>query len=94
MAVHDHDRRTARDYVHGARARYDRMTTGTKWTAMLIGLALLAFVAYMMFAADPNPTFDAIRQTPPTPQTTTAPSTTTTAPTTQPAPAGPTTQPQ
>lgn len=98
MATHDHDRLTPRDYMQNARTRYTQTDSGTKWVGFTIGFALIAFIMYMLFsAANPTTTGEAIRQTPPTPQTTTAPRTTTVpseAPTTQPAPAAPTTQPK
>jgi hypothetical protein len=72
MAVHD-DRRTPRDYIRNARSRYDASATGTSWAAVLIGLAILAFIAYMLFAgAGPDTTGDATRQAPNN-TTTTAP---------------------
>ena len=90
MALHDQERRTAQDYMHDARTRYDDTNSGTRWTGILVGLALVAFIVYMLVAATGGPptTGDAVRQTPPTPQTTTAPRTT------APAPTAPTTQPQ
>jgi hypothetical protein len=85
MAIHD-DQRTSRDYIRNARTRYDETPTGTGWAGALIGLAILAFIAYMLFAAaTPDSTGDAVRQTPN--------NTTTTAPTTAPSTA-PTTQPK
>jgi succinate dehydrogenase hydrophobic anchor subunit len=90
MAVHDNERRTARDYMHNARTRYDDTSSGSRWIGIVVGLALLAFIVYMLYAAatGPDTTGDAVRQTPQNPTTTTAPRTTT------PAPTGPTTQPQ
>jgi hypothetical protein len=79
MAIHDPDHRSARDYMHDARSRYDDASTGTKWAGIIVGLALLAFVIYMLFAtAGPDTAGDSAQQMP---TTTTAP---TTAPTTQP----------
>jgi hypothetical protein len=90
MAINDNSRRTPRDYMHGARTRYDDASTGTRWTGILVGLGFLAFIAYLLFAAtnDPSTTGDAVRQTPQNPTTTTAPRTT------SPAPTAPTTQPK
>lgn len=71
MAVHD-DRRTPGDYIRNARSRYDASATGTGWAAVLIGLAILAFIAYIFFAAAaPDTTGDATRQTPNSTPTTT-----------------------
>jgi len=54
MAVDD--RRTPRDYIRNARSRYDT-AGGSTWTAILIGLAVLAIVVYMIFSvAAPNRT--------------------------------------
>jgi hypothetical protein len=91
MAVHDNDRRTARDYMHNARTRYDDTSSGTRWFGILAGLAIVAFILYMLFAAaNPRDTGEAVRQTPQNPTTTTVPqttsppsNTTTTAPTTK-----------
>jgi hypothetical protein len=91
VAIHDEDRRAGRDYMHDARTRYDDTSSGTRWTGVIVGLALVAFILYMLFAAanGPSTTGEAIRQTPQNPTTTTTPRTTTT-----PAPTAPTTQPQ
>ena len=87
MAIHDEERRPG--YMDDARRRYDEAGSGSAWTGILVGLALVVFIAYMLFAAaGPRIVDDGVRQTPPTPQTTTAPRTTT------PAPTAPTTQPQ
>jgi hypothetical protein len=88
MAVHD-DRRSPGDYIRNARTRYEESRTGTGWAAVLAGLAVLAVIAYMLFAgATTDRTGEAVRQTPNTGPTNiqrTAPSTTpSTAPTTQP----------
>ena len=85
MAVHDQDRRTTRDYMRDARTRYSA-NPGTSWVGILVGLALIAFIAYMLFAAayGPNTTADAVRQPPLNPTTTTVPRVTPTGPTTQP----------
>ena len=91
MAVHDHDRRTPRDYNHNARSRYDDAGSGAKWIGVLLGLAVLAFLGYMLFATpNTDTTLDGTPQTPQNPTTTTAPqttsppsNTTTTAPTTK-----------
>jgi hypothetical protein len=86
MAVHDNERRTASDYMHGARTRYDDASTGSRWAGILVGLALIAFIVYLVFSAayGPSNTGDAVRQTPQNPTTTTAPRSTPTGPTTQP----------
>jgi hypothetical protein len=85
MAVHDQPRRTPRDYMHGARTRYNGTTPAARWTAVIVALALLAFIAYLLFAAaNPSVTGDAVRVTPPP----------ATAPGAETAPAAPTTQPQ
>lgn len=78
MAVHDHERRTPRDYIHNARFRYDDAGWGMKWVGLFIGLAVLALIGYMLFAT-PN-TDTMLDSTPQTPQTTTAPTTQPTAP--------------
>jgi hypothetical protein len=82
MAVHDNDRRTARDYMRDARTRYDGANSATRWGGALLALVLLAFIIYMFVTASgPNPNstvFDG-RTTPSAP--TTGPAT---APTTQP----------
>jgi heme/copper-type cytochrome/quinol oxidase subunit 1 len=92
MAMHDQERRPARDYMRDARTRYTQTSTASKWVAMVVGLALILFIASMIYSAmNPSPTVEAIRETPATPQTTTIPSE---APSTQPAPSAPTTQPQ
>lgn len=78
MAIHDQERRPARDYVRDARRRIEETSTGAKWTKILVGLALITFIVYMIFAAmNPSPTGEAIRQTPQSPQSTTTPRTTT-----------------
>ena len=83
MAIHDHDRRTPRDYMHDARSRYSDANTGTKSIGLLIGLALLGFIAYMLLATpSQDPTGGITRSTPTT--TAPAPGAPTTAPTTQP----------
>ncbi len=81
MAVHDHERRTPRDYIHNARSRYDDAGSGMKWVGLFIGLAVLALIGYMLFAT-PN-TDTTLDSTPQTPQTTTAPTTQPTAPATK-----------
>jgi hypothetical protein len=77
-----------RDYIPDARTRYTQTSTASKWVGVILGAVLLAFIAYMLFAAmNPSPTSEAIRQTPQNPTTTAAPRTTTvpsTAPMTQP----------
>lgn len=97
MAIHDQERRPGREHMRDARTRYTETSTASKWVAMVIGLALILFIASMIYSTmNPSPTGGAIRETPATPQTTTTPKTTTvpsTAPTTQPEPAAPTTQP-
>jgi hypothetical protein len=78
MAMHDQERRTPRDYMTDAQDRYRESSSGSKATGIVIGLALVGFIVYLLFAAaNPRTTGEAIRQTPPTPQTTTAPRTTT-----------------
>jgi hypothetical protein len=86
MAIHDEERRTG--YMDDARRRYDGGGAGTTWAGILVGLALVAFIGYMLFAAAGPRTGEGVRQTPQSPQTTTTPRTTT------PAPTAPTTQPQ
>jgi len=90
MAIHDEDRRYASDYMQDPRTRHDEAGSGTSWAGIAVGLALVVFIVYMLFAAagGPRTTGDAVRQTPTTPQTTTTPRTTT------PSPTAPTTQPQ
>jgi len=83
MAIHDHERSPVRDYWHGARARYAETSAASKRTGTIVGLALIGFIVYMLFAAAYTPrstTGEAIRQTPQSPQTNTPP----VAPTTRP----------
>lgn len=80
MAHHDHDRRSAYDYMHG-NPIHQYEGAGTSWVGIAIGIAAIAFILFMLIAAggDRTTTGDAIRQTPPTTST---------------APAAPVTQPQ
>lgn len=97
MATFGEERRTTRDRVKDVRTRYDDASGVSKTIGVLIGLALIAFIVYMLFAAaNPRTTGDAVRQTPPSPQTTITPRTTTTPSntTTTPAPTPPATQPK
>jgi hypothetical protein len=90
MAIHDHERRSMHDHIRDARASYSSDEgAGVKTVGFIIGIALIGFILYMLFAASSGPrtTSDAVRQTPQNP-------TTTTAPRTNPTPSGPTTQPQ
>jgi hypothetical protein len=77
MALYDEERRAERDPLIDAPNRYAESSGGTKTVGFLVGLALVGFIVYMLFAAsNTRTTGDAIRQTPPSPQTTTAPRTT------------------
>lgn len=85
MAMRDPERRSPRDYIHDARARYTETNPASKWVGVILGAALLAFIVYMLFEAmNPSPTGEAVRQTPQNPTTTTAPPRTTTVPSTAP----------
>lgn len=71
MALHDHERRMAHDYMHDSRTPYDEAGAGSSWVGISIGIAVIAFIVFMLFAAaDPTTTGDAARQTPPTTSTT------------------------
>jgi hypothetical protein len=87
MAVNEGERRTPRDYIRDTRMRY--AGEGTPWVGIIIGFLLAAAILYMLVTAmgGPRTTSDAVRETPPNPQTSTAPKITTptpTAPTIQP----------
>ena len=74
MALHDHERRTAHDYMHDAYTPYDEASAATNWVGILLGLALLAGIVFVFFAAsDVKTTGDATRQTPTTSTTPVAP---------------------
>jgi hypothetical protein len=89
MSTHDNVPRTARDRMREARTRYDETDSSTKWVGFTIGLALLAFIAYMLLAMpSQDPTGGKTVSPAETPQTTTtvpqSPTPSPTAPTTQP----------
>jgi len=81
MAVHDHDRRTARDYIH---TRYEDTGSGFNWVGVAAFLFLIGFVLFIFLAA---PSRD------PTGGITRSSSTTTVPQSPNPSPTGPTTQP-
>jgi len=85
MAIHDHERRTAQDYMRDARSSYEDTGSGVKWVGLIVGLFLLGIILFMFLAApSQDPTGGITRQAP----TTTVPQSPT------PSPTGPTTQPQ
>jgi hypothetical protein len=66
MAVHENDRRTQRDYIRNACTRYNGANTGSRSVGINVGLALIAFIGYLLLssASDPGTMGDAVRQTP------------------------------
>jgi hypothetical protein len=80
MAVHHDDRRTARSFMHDARRSYREAGRGTRIFGAFLGLALLAYVAYLVFAS--VATYNAIDANENASQTS-APQTTTAAPPTK-----------
>ncbi len=79
--MHDNDRRTPGDFIYTARSRYDDAGSRTQWFKVLLGSAVFAFVAYMLFTTPRTETTgDIIRQT----STSTTATMTAPTPTTQP----------
>jgi len=86
MAIHDHERHAARDYMHDARNNDDDVAQPVlKWVGVAGFIFLLGFILFIFLAA---PSQD------PTGGTTRSPTTTTVPQSPTPSPTGPTTQPQ
>lgn len=80
MTYHDHERRTGHGFLVNARRRYREAGTSARIFGAIVGVALLAFVAYIIFAS--AATYNAIDANEDAAHTR-APQTTTTAPATK-----------